>query len=169
MRKIVFRETLKKKRNLCCCLQRLFQTHSKTSALRLKTDELFLHVGKYMPFFRRKLQRNLRIKFWKSDVLASLTSSDRVSLLSCSQDSDSLIRHATAISLFPFYWARLWSVLHLKWSSLVCYKPNLLRSSSLWINTIRTLLCLFSSRLNTNEIFLARKPSVNKSHVFFQA
>ena len=134
MRKIVFRETLKKI-NLCCCLQRLFQTHSKTSALRLNTDELFLHVGKYMPFFRRKLQWNLRIKFWKSDVLASLTSSDRVSLLSCSQDSDSLLRHATAISLFPFYWARLLPVSHLKWSSLVCYTPNLLRSSSLWLNT----------------------------------
>ena len=105
-----FPRNIKKKKHLCGCLQRLFQTHSKTSALRLNTDELFLHVGKYMPLFRRKLQRNLRIKFWKSDVLASLTSSDRVSLLPCSQDSDSLIRHATAISLFPFYWARLLSV-----------------------------------------------------------
>ena len=57
-------------------------TDPNTLALRLNTDELFLQVWKYMSFFSRKLQRNLKSKFWKSYVLASLTLSDRVSLLS---------------------------------------------------------------------------------------
>ena len=47
--------------------------HPNTSALRLNADELFLQVWKYISFFSRKLQRNLRNKFWKSYVLASLT------------------------------------------------------------------------------------------------
>ena len=118
-----FGETLKKK-SLLLLIKTVsnFITHSNTSPLRLNTDELFLHVWKYMFFFRRKLQRNLRNRFWKSDVLASLTPSDHVSLLSVKIWQQCYWEfNQTCYSNFVaiIYWSRLLSVLLLKWSSML--------------------------------------------------
>ena len=173
MTAIVFGETLKKK-SLLLLIKTLsnFMTHSNTSPLRLNTDELFLHVWKYMFFFRRKLQRNLRNKLWKLIWCFGIIDFIRSCFFTFSQDfatvlTNSLIRHATAI-LYPLYWTSLLVCLAFKWSSLIY------RARVHFDYLLRTLLCLFVSRLNTDELLLALAGGSPvwtslKLHVFFQA